>query len=273
MITINLMGGLGNQLFQIFTTIAYCLRNNKEFKFEYSDILTIGIHRPTYWNNFLSDLKKYTVNHKLNFTLYKEPYFHFKQIPNNLNNIKLIGYFQSFKYFLDKYEEICDIINLKEQQLMVKKKYYPDMKNIISMHFRLGDYKQKQQYHPVLDINYYNKSIQKIIDITVNNEYNVLYFCEKDDNNIIEKHIQYFINMFPKLKFIKVDDTISDWEQMLIMSICDHNIIANSTFSWWGAYFNNNQDKIVCYPSIWFGPAMKQHNVNDLFIDKWIRIS
>ena len=58
---------------------------------------------------------------------------------------------------------------------------------------------------------------------------------------------------FPELEFHKADDTMEDWEQLLLMSCCHHNIIANSSFSWWGAYFNTNSNKIVCYPSLWFG--------------------
>ena len=56
---------------------------------------------------------------------------------------------------------------------------------------------------------------------------------------------------------MKVDDNIPDWKQMLIMANCDANIIANSTFSWWGAYFNKNPKKIVCYPNVWFGQSIK----------------
>ena len=62
---------------------------------------------------------------------------------------------------------------------------------------------------------------------------------------------------------------MSDWEEMLAMSLCNHNIIANSTFSWWGAYFNSNEDKIVCYPSVWFGPELKNNNTVDLFPEEW----
>jgi len=54
------------------------------------------------------------------------------------------------------------------------------------------------------------------------------------------------------------------------MSCCDHNIIANSTFSWWGAYFNNNKEKIVCYPDKWFGPKNANLNTKDLFPENWI---
>jgi hypothetical protein len=56
------------------------------------------------------------------------------------------------------------------------------------------------------------------------------------------------------------------------MSLCKHNIIANSSFSWWGAYFNENLEKIVCYPSVWFGKNV-EHNVVDLFPNRWVKIN
>ena len=69
-----------------------------------------------------------------------------------------------------------------------------------------------------------------------------------------------------------MDDFIPDWQQMLLMSICNDNIIANSTFSWWGSYFNENPDKIVCYPGVWFGPKLTQNNTVDLFPEDWKKI-
>ena len=70
-------------------------------------------------------------------------------------------------------------------------------------------------------------------------------------------------------EFIKVSDEYHDWEQLLIMSVCDHNIIANSSYSWWGAYLNENKNKTVMYPEKWFGKKMQQHNLCDLFPLTW----
>jgi hypothetical protein len=71
---------------------------------------------------------------------------------------------------------------------------------------------------------------------------------------------------FPKITFIRADTTMEDWEHLLFMSLCDHNIIANSTFSWWGAYLNSNPGNIVCYPEQWF----VNKRTPDLCLDHWI---
>lgn len=294
MITVNLMGGLGNQLFQIFSTISLSLKYKIPFIFEYSEKLTIGIHRPTYWNNFLLSLKKFTTRNKLYYLIYKEPSFNYHQIDllNHLehikkNGLKLQGYFQSYKYFKDEYSSIIKLIKLNETQKRIKIKYnnyFEKKENIISLHFRLGDYKDKQDYHPILNDEYYVNSLNYIMENSFNKSsrrenITILYFCEKEDNNLITKRLENIIknvkyfneNGDVKKEIIKVEDNIEDWEQMIIMSCCHHNIIANSSFSWWGAYFNENVNKIVCYPSIWFGNKMNT-NVKDLCPDSWIKI-
>ena len=77
--------------------------------------------------------------------------------------------------------------------------------------------------------------------------------------------------MFPSLKFNRANPILEDWEQMLFMSLCSHNVIANSTFSWWGAYLNNNLEKLVCYPEEWFGPKA-ENDTSDLFPNDWNKI-
>jgi hypothetical protein len=126
------------------------------------------------------------------------------------------------------------------------------------------------------ETDYYKNALQYIvteeINIHIKNKTNnVLYFCEDDDVETVEKAIDALRIDFPLLHFSRASSTQTDWEQMLLMSLCRHNIIANSSFSWWAAYFNSNVTKLVCYPEKWFGPATS-NDTSDLFPEDWIQI-
>uniref|UniRef100_A0A6C0CZD0 Glycosyl transferase family 11 n=1 Tax=viral metagenome TaxID=1070528 RepID=A0A6C0CZD0_9ZZZZ len=273
MITCNLAGGLGNQLFQIFTTIAYALRMKNDFGFEYKKILPNNTTRYTYWDNFLFSLKKFTFTTPVYFPRIEEHSFHYNELPmvREKDNILLDGYFQSYKYFNDYYPNICDLINIEGCKGQILNTY--NCKEMISLHFRLGDYKKYPDYHPILPYEYYKNSIQYVIKCEKNDALYILYFCEKEDFSDVSVHIDRLKTEFPKCVFIKGGELVTDWEQMLMMSCCKHNIIANSTFSWWSAYFNTNSTKIVCYPNIWFGPRLSHNILNDLFPNDWVKIN
>ena len=275
MISINLMGGLGNQLFQIFTTIAYAIKHKHKFVFPYSDKLA---QRFTYWNNFMLSLKIFTtanLNNRItnvdiqNMENIGEKDFRYNELPGTdpSNRFKLNGYFQSYKYFENEIEQIYSLLRLDKQKQQIMEEYanlvsFDGVK--ISMHFRLGDYKQLQHYHPIMPPQYFQNALSTILEKSSMNTARVLYFCEEEDNDIVMQYIHYLKTHFHttgyNIDFVKVDDTIADWKQMLIMSCCHHNIIANSSFSWWGAYMNSNENKIVCYPSLWFGQTMHEHH-------------
>jgi len=280
-----LMGGLGNQLFQIFAAISYGIRFGRKIVLPYSETLNTGIARRTYWDDFLSSIKMITTFNERNgysnndlakFVQYREQGHHYSELANVQNKeISLFGYFQSPLYFEKEKETIFSIIRLSDSKNKTNDKY-PQYHCIdsISMHFRLGDYKHQQDYHPVLPYDYYYNSLLHIVkNIDITKRMTVLYFCEKEDNDTVLKTISRLSDCFPDITFVKVDDTIEDWQQMLIMSNCDHNIIANSSFSWWGAYFNKNPDKIICYPSLWFGPAASNNNTSSMFPVEWSKIS
>ncbi len=283
-VSVNLMGGLGNQLFQIFATIAYCLKFDKKYIFYNTKTLKIGKERITYWNTFLNNLTENLTNEYIKFPIYKEKSFHYSEIPFINQDFMLLGYYQSYKYFEDKFEDIKKLIKFNEIKNNIINKYWKNIidnnqTSTISIHFRLGDYKNKQNYHPIQKIDYYKNSIQHIITNTNKKKYNILYFCEEEDNETVNLNIKelytelHNIDNSIKLNFIKVKDSISDYEQMILMSNCNHNIIANSSFSWFGAYFNDNKNKIVCYPNIWFGPDASNNNLSDLCPNDWIKIN
>ena len=144
----------------------------------------------------------------------------------------------------------------------------PVTQNTISIHFRYGDYKKCKDKYELLTYNYYKESLVFILKNAQITKANVLWFCEDVDLDDVVPIINKLSKYFPICSFQKVNSNTSDWEQMLMMSLCNHNIIANSTFSWWGAYFNSNPDKNVCYPGSWF---VESANINtkDLFPPTW----
>lgn len=286
-ISCYIMGGLGNQLFQIFTTIATALEHNKKFIFTHDDISPSSVRRYTFWNSFLYPLIPYTnKNNNItseiikSFPVYRETQHSFSPIPISNSHMILFGYFQSYKYFEPYINYINNLIRLDEQRQSVVSDYIHYFNNdtnkpitTISIHFRVGDYKNIQDCHPIMTLNYYINAIRSIFnkDLTINN--NIIFFYEQNDKDYVYEHFINPIKAYPftgkKNNFIDIDFNIDDWKQMLLMSNCKHNIIANSSFSWWGAYFNNNPSKIICYPDKWFGPKLADKNVSDMFPDNW----
>ena len=260
MMTCNLCGGLGNQLFQIFTTISYAIKSKNKFYFLDSETSPSITKRYTFWNSLLYKLKPFLVEAVVQDSkIVKQPDFTFNEIEiselMDNNNICLEGYFQSYKYFQSHYDTIYKMLDIDKQKKTILQ--LSNLENTISLHFRLGDYKALQWCHPIMTYEYYKKSIYCIQDkdTTVRN---VFFFCEEEDIETVMVTINLLINDFPGLFFTRASNYLTDWEQMLLMSCCSHNIIANSSFSWWGAYFNSNPNKIVCYPATWFGPTIPE---------------
>jgi len=270
--TIELRGGLGNQLFQIFCLISYSIRTNSKFCLPYKKR---NMSRPVYWDNFLLSLKNYTVKENCNLPIYKQPFFHYSEIPLSDKPIMLKGYFQCEKYFKDNYEKIIELIDLRKQQNSIKTKWHKTFFKLncinVALHFRLGDYFCVQHILPITPINYYKDAIKHIIDSTNIDNFNIIVFYEERNKTIVINNINILRKQYPKITFTFIKP-IRDWEQLLLMSLCDHNIIANSTFSWWGAYFNESITKIVCYPSLWFGSGTKSNSC-DICPPEWIKIS
>ncbi len=280
MIYIEIMGGLGNQLFQIFCGIAYSLENRIPFKINVSKFDLVSpldniSKRPTYWANFLSNLSNFTYRDQLQirYSHNETSHFKFTKIPYINHDFKLRGYYQSYKYFDGQYANICKMINLDSQKAGIAEKHKDLLggtKKPISIHFRIGDYVKNTAMHPILSTSYYINCIKYLKSLIpdIEEHYYLLVFGELCDNEKIIQAIENIKEIY-NITIVVCDYAIPDYEQLLLMSLSSHNIIANSTFSWWGAYFNNTTNKIVCYPSIWNG---SNNNVSDLFPKDWIEI-
>jgi hypothetical protein len=300
------MGGLGNQLFQIYTTMALSIEMKTTFNFP-NNKLESDKRSDTYWDSFLKELNKNTslVDIKnLKYPVFKEKDFKYNKIQilpeviRKHGNVMLYGYFQSYKYFDKEYKNIARYIGLDESRQAVRDLFYKkyENNNTISVHFRMGDYKALQNCHPILGHEYYINSIKFILNKTQKNskenskekgntKWKILYFCEEEDIEEVKNKVEIIKagwggymesenSQIIELEFERGDEPkMEDWQQLLLMSCCQHNIIANSSFSWWAAYFNNNPDKIVCYPDKWFGPQLAHHDTKDLCPTNWNKIS
>lgn len=279
MIYIEIMGGLGNQLFQIFTGISYAIDNKTAFKIKFNkaDLVSPvdGISkRPTYWDNFLSSIRGFTYTERPMLPVFREREdFKYNKIPSVAEDFILFGYYQSYLYFDNNKDTIKKILNIDKSREIIKNEnlnFFGD-KHPISMHFRIGDYVKASHVHPILDIEYYKRALKILTEKIPNlsRDYFILYFFEPIDKDVVCEKIKLLQREYPDIEFRPCNENIEDYKQMLLMSSCSHNILANSTFSWWGAYFNNKPDKVVIYPEKW----INTHNrLSDLFPEYWSNI-
>jgi hypothetical protein len=189
-----------------------------------------------------------------------------ERIKNNLEkNIKIEGYFQSHLYFDEYRNDILDLFEIDNTSLNYIKNKYPilfdDTKTCISIHIRMN-YANCINYN----FNYFEKAIN--------------YFNEKFDNIhflVFSNNIKSIHQWFENTDYTIVTNNI-DYVDLGIMSLCKHNIITHSTFSWWGAYLNNNPNKIVIYPKdalkismgCLFPNIVFEQRVNEFYMPEWI---
>jgi len=257
-VSTKLMGGLGNMMFQIATSYCVSLRDNKEMICDIRDVQMP--HKPYtfYIDNIFRNVKFSDTLPNLNHM--GEGGFHYTPIPKIGGNIKLIGHFQSEKYFIDHRNEILNLFQIDEKTKTYLLEKYGDIINqdTCSIHVRRGDYLGLPSHHPIQPINYYKNAI-KIIG-------------EEKHFVIFSDDIQWCKENFEFLKNKTFISDNKDYEDLYLMSMCKNNIIANSTFSWWGAWLNNNENKQVVIPSEWFGISNSHLNTNDLYCNKWIKL-
>jgi hypothetical protein len=287
MIIVKLIGGLGNQMFQYAIGRHIAEKNNIEFKLDITEFEIYDLHK--YSLNHFNIIEKlasndeiYKFNLRKNFekifnkiNLYsgkkyiKEKKFAFNEkLLKIKNNAYIDGYWQSEKYF-KKIENIIRKEFVINKAQSAKNKEVTNMIkecNSISIHIRRGDYinnKHTSQLHNTCGLDYYNRTI----DYINKNNKNPHFFVFSDDPQWAKDNLKTELPIY----FIDNNNVNTNYEDLRLMSQCNHNIIANSSFSWWGAWLNNNPDKIVIFPRTWFND--RSIETKDLIPKKWTAIN
>lgn len=292
MIVVKLMGGIGNQMFQYATGRRVAKVNGTKLNL---DTTNFDKNYPnTTSRNFL--LKNFNINANIAskkeiryFKKYKKIHIRIlghiyntlfandliyiteksygfnPEILNLKDNIYLDGYWQSEKYFKDIRNILLQEFTTKnknEKYLMMLEKI--ETISAVSLHIRRGDYisnKKLVENYGVCNLDYYNKAIALITEKLKNPH----FFIFSDDinwakNNLKIKHEHVFVS----------GTNLESHEELVLMSKCKHNIIANSSFSWWGAWLNENQGKIVIAPKKWF--KNESWIPKDIIPETWITL-
>jgi hypothetical protein len=285
MIIIKVIGGLGNQMFQ-FALYKKIESMGKNVKLDLSPFNTYDLHNgfeldrifPIEYKTISEKESKYYQNNSflyklyrkiINKNYYKEPAFNFNKNIFELNAGYLDGYWQSEKYFNDIRPLINSSfkfkLNLDELNKITAKSITSC--NSVSIHIRRGDYvtnpKAAELHGGICHERYYRDAINiikgKVKDPT--------FFVFSDDSDWVKSNIKIDSK---NIIFIDWNKGEKSYIDMQLMSLCQHNIIANSTFSWWAAWLNKNNNKIIIAPKKWFND--NNINVSDLIPPTWIRI-
>ena len=264
-IRVKLTGGLGNQMFQFAAGYSIAKKNNVRLSldlrrfnrrqdhngFELQKVFDI-YSKVDFLNNpvnfGLINFKEILNNIDITFHNFKEPHFHYtNKILDIPQHSILNGYWQSELYFEDYTQEIRKILSFSKQ-LDKKNSLIANeinQNNSISIHVRRGNYLLKTNINHNVDLKEYYLNAIEETSILFNNP---KYFIFTDDPLWVAKNFTLNYS-FTVVDINRGKDSFYD---MHLMSLCKCNIIANSSFSWWGAWLNNKEDKIIYAPKNWF---------------------
>jgi hypothetical protein len=279
MIIVRLSGGLGNQMFQYAFGKALSLKNSCKIVLDISSynkknkLNTQRFYQLEHFPKINDIIIKNSIISKIVYLFYKifqkkiveDDFYKYNEINAKIKNGYFIGFWQNHNYF-SKYKKEISLdfdfdhgAKLKTQPLSEK----IINSNSVSIHIRRGDYihnDQAKNYHGNIQIGYYTNAIKSIADKIKD----PVYYIFSDDIDWVKNNLNIESSYYVSNK------GYSDIEEMYLMTICKHNIIANSTFSWWGAYLNKNPDKIVIAPKKWLNND--NYNTSGVIPDNWIKI-
>ncbi|MGM9978891.1 MAG: alpha-1,2-fucosyltransferase [Clostridium sp.] len=276
MVIIKVMGGLGNQMFQYALYKAFLLKGKKvciNIDFYENVNSHNGYELESVFNLHPKIEKNWIIKHKYLGYVFRrlkekskilEQDFEYIDNIFDFSNNTLIGYWQNENYFKDIREELLKDFYYKindEKNLKIQEKIKNT--NSVSLHVRRGDYidkLNKEKHYVIRNNNYYIRAI-KYIEKRISNPH---FFVFSDDITWVKENLD-----IPSAEFINWNTGTDSFKDMILMSKCKHNIIANSTFSWWGAWLNENKNKIIISPEVW----LNNIDASNVICKDWIKIS
>lgn len=283
-------GGLGNQMFE--WAIARSLEKSTGiptfmdmtfFQRRYArpyelDVFSMDVKKVQgFWSNVKLDTiwrfrRRLKGKRFLGTYIYEEPCFEFDENVFKVKpNTYIYGFFQSEKYFKNVEKELREDFKFKpvpdEQNQAVIDKI--NSTNAISLHIRRGDYVQKKRFqnkYATCSLDYYKRGVEYIVNKVEQGGETPTLFIFSDDKEWVKENL----NLPYECVFVDNNSGSKSYEDLRLMSLCKHNIIANSSFSWWGAWLNNNPDKVVIAPQKWFNDEKVVQT--DVIPQSWVRL-
>lgn len=248
--TLGRNGRLGNQMFQYASTKGIAINGGHDYQIPSDGHFLFEAFELPGIENHLNPVQ--------GLQTFNERFFHFDEdfFNEKIDDRDLMGYFQTEKYFKHIEENIRKDFTFKKN---ITDHVYPIIKSlegmkIFSVHFRRTDYLLYQDSHPIPPYEYYAESIEK--------------FDSYDIGFVFSDDIEWCMNLdlLNNGRFIFSHN--NTFEDLYLMSQCNGHILANSSFSWWGAWLNDKKDKQVCIPKTWFGSNLN-NDTKDLIPEDW----
>lgn len=256
----RLNGQLGNQFFIIAAATSLALKNGAVALFPDFATRQDSFDLKENYEKIFSKVNKTAPLEDIEY-YYSESNFAYSSIPFH-DNMEIRGWFQSEKYFADHKEQIIDLFSPSNEILHYLQNKYAhiiDHPLTVAIHYR--SYAKEdplQKVYVQLGVNYYKAAMDRFPD-------DALFVVFSQDMQWCKEHLA------PLKKNILFIEGERHYHDFYLMSLCKHNIICNSTFSWWAAYLNKNPDKKIFAPLYWFSPTY-HHDTRDLIPDSWTLI-
>lgn len=295
MIVVKLKGGLGNQLFQYAAGKSLAKKLNTDL---YLDLTDFAIQSNGEWTQREFELDVFSISAKIADHQLLMPYVaaskrnRIDRVFNSLrkynvyadnlqgfsnrffeqkDNTLLNGYWQSEKYFSAIEKDLRVDFQLKNPLDEKNQSFLNELKtnsneNKVSIHVRRGDFitnTNANAYHGSCDVVYYKNAID-VLKSKVDGL--IKFICFSDDMDWVKGNLELGSNV----AYVDWNSGKNSFKDMYLMSQCNHHIIANSSFSWWGAWLNPSQEKMVVAPKKWF--ANDSINYHDIILDQWIKL-